>query len=68
MECNNINEWFSTKQCSECGSKKTNVNDRKFRCLNCGYEDDRDINAAKNILKKGIGVLERAEATVTQPK
>jgi len=49
-----INEWMSTKRCSECGSKNTEVNDRRFKCLNCGYEDDRDVNAARNILKFGL--------------
>lgn len=57
MEQNNItiiiNEWNSTKQCSNCGSKKTEVNDRRFKCLNCGYEDDREVNE-KNILKRGL--------------
>jgi len=73
MENNNIaiivNEWLSTKQCSECSSKKTEVNDRYFKCLECGYEDDRDVNAAKNILKKGLTkVLERAGGTVNHPE
>jgi len=73
MENNNIaiivNEWLSTKQCSECSSKKTEVNDRYFKCLECGYEDDRDVNAAKNILKKGLTkVLERAGGAVNHPE
>ena len=54
-----INEWMSTKRCSECGSKNTEVNDRHFRCLECGYEDDRDVNAAKNILKFGLKRLNK---------
>ena len=34
-----INEWMSTKRCSECGSKKTEVNDREFPlCLACDIE------------------------------
>jgi len=74
MENNNIaiivNEWMSTKQCSECGSKKTEVNDRHFRCLECGYEDDRDVNGAKNILKFGLTEVLRkgAGAVVNQPE
>jgi len=74
MENNNIaiivNEWMSTKQCSECGSKKTEVNDRHFRCLECSYEDDRDVNGAKNILKKGLTKVLRkgAGVAVNQPE
>jgi len=58
-----INEWMSTRRCSECGSKKTKINDREFLCLNCGHRDDRDVNAAKNILKFG---LERLTLTITE--
>jgi putative transposase len=74
MENNNlayiINEWLSTKTCSECGSRNTEVDDRHFRCFNCNYEDDRDINASKNILKKGMKITKvsvRTGAAVTQP-
>ncbi len=67
MENNNIaiivNEWLSTKTCSECGSKKTEINDRHFRCLNCGYKGDRDVNAAKNILKKGLEKLNKTKVS-----
>ncbi|RLG54923.1 MAG: transposase, partial [Candidatus Hydrothermarchaeota archaeon] len=60
-----INEWMSTRRCSECGSnsKKTKINDREFLCLNCGHRNKRDVNAAKNILKFG---LERLTITKTE--
>ncbi|WP_156786012.1 RNA-guided endonuclease TnpB family protein [Archaeoglobus veneficus] len=58
MENNNlayiVNEHGSTRRCSVCGSKKVQVDDREFLCLNCGHKDDRDVNAAKNILKFGL--------------
>lgn len=65
-----VNEWMSTKRCSECGSKNTEVNDRRFRCLDCGYEEDRDVNAARNILKFGLTEVLRkgAGAAVNQPE
>jgi len=68
-----INEWMSTRRCSECGSKKTKINDREFLCLNCGHRDDRDVNAAKNILKFGLErlnkvLLKGAGAAVNQPE
>ena len=56
---------MSTRRCSECGSKKTEINDREFLCLTCGHRDDRDVNAAKNILKFG---LERLTLTITKTK
>jgi len=55
-----INERMSTRPCSECESKKTEVNDRHFSCFECGYEDDGDVNAAKNILKLGLKRLNKA--------
>jgi len=65
-----VDEWMSTKQCSECGSKNTEVNDRHFKCLSCGYEDDRDVNAAKNILKFGLAEVSRkgTGGAVNQPE
>ncbi|WP_419956833.1 zinc ribbon domain-containing protein [Paenibacillus azoreducens] len=27
---------------------------RKHRCPTCGFECDRDVNAAKNILKRAV--------------
>lgn len=68
-----INEWKSTRLCSRCGSTKTEVNDRRFRCIECGYEDDRDVNAAKNILKFGLKRLNKVSrkgtgAAVNRPE
>ncbi|RLE47423.1 MAG: hypothetical protein DRJ31_08860 [Candidatus Methanomethylicota archaeon] len=31
--------------------RNTEVSDRRFRCPECSYENDRDVYAAKNILK-----------------
>ena len=40
----------STKKCSYCGNKQqVSLSDRIFACKSCGYEIDRDINAAINI-------------------
>lgn len=44
------NEWWTTRRCSWCGSRKVEVKDRAFRCLKCGFTADRDVNAAFNIL------------------
>jgi putative transposase len=41
----------SSKTCSRCGAVKTTLplSERVFRCEACGYELDRDSNAAKNL-------------------
>jgi putative transposase len=53
-----ISRWEPTSQvCSDCGFKwgKLDLKIRSVQCLNCGTEQDRDENAAKNIEKVGIG-------------
>jgi putative transposase len=43
----------SSKACSECGTIKDTLtlDDRVFCCDDCGYEQDRDLNAALNLLR-----------------
>lgn len=53
-----IDTFFpSTKTCSECGyiNQEMKLSTRNWTCLGCGAEHDRDINAAKNLLKQGRG-------------
>ena len=50
----------SSQLCSKCGYKNSITRDlaiRKWTCPKCGSVHDRDINAAKNILSKGIETL-----------
>ena len=50
----------STQLCSICSYKNSitkSLNIRKWTCPKCGTIHDRDINAAKNILSKGIEIL-----------
>jgi putative transposase len=50
-----INRFFpSSKTCNQCGLIKEDLklSDRVFKC-ECGFEFDRDLNAALNILKAG---------------
>ena len=50
----------SSQLCSSCGQLNPITKDlkvRKWICPNCKTHHDRDINAAKNILRKGIEIL-----------
>lgn len=46
-----INERGTSSTCPNCG-EKVKPNDRKFKCKECGYENDRDVVGSINILKK----------------
>ena len=50
----------SSQLCSVCSYQNSitkSLNIRKWTCPKCGSIHDRDINAAKNILSKGIEIL-----------
>ena len=63
-----INQWVATsKTCSHCGHKEKEMplNVRKWTCPECGEVHDRDINAAKNILRVGTSALGRGSVRPT---
>ena len=43
--------FASSKTCSHCGHKKKDLtlSDRTYHCTECGFECDRDVNAAINL-------------------
>jgi putative transposase len=66
-----ISRWEPTSQvCSDCGFKwgKIDLCIRSGLCLNCGIEQDRDENAAKNIEKVGMGYRHDSKRTQRQGK
>ena len=53
-----IDPKYTSRQCNQCGKvDKDNRDKEKFLCVECGNFDDADINAAKNILQKGLKLL-----------
>jgi putative transposase len=55
-----IDRWYpSSKTCSSCGYKMSELplNIREWNCPKCNTFHNRDVNAAKNILQKGISDL-----------
>ena len=62
-----INRWYpSSKTCCECGwiNQDLNLSIREWTCKN-GHVLDRDLNAAKNILKEGLKIY-RQELAITK--
>lgn len=50
----------TTQTCNNCGhlpEVRVELNVRTYKCEKCGYEMDRDTNAALNILKNGKEIL-----------
>jgi putative transposase len=57
-----VNPTGTSQKCSRCGAvakEKLDLSARMFECHGCGLVMDRDLNAAVNILERG---LEQARA------
>lgn len=59
-----VNEKYTTQTCSSCGiisasspKGRAGLGIREWTCAGCGTTHDRDINAAKNILRLGHQAL-----------
>ena len=48
----------TSQNCSNCGEKvKKSLSTRTHVCPHCGFVEDRDVNAAINILQKGLSTV-----------
>lgn len=57
-----VSQWEATsKTCSVCGHHENEMplDIRNWTCPECGTHHDRDVNAARNILKVGTSTLGR---------
>lgn len=52
-----VDPRYTSQDCSKCKERtgpKNNLSVRHWVCLSCGTQHDRDVNAGKNILAKGL--------------
>ena len=53
----------TSQNCSNCGEKvQKSLSTRTHICPHCNYVEDRDINAALNILQKGLSTVGHTES------
>lgn len=63
-----VDPAYTSQTCHACGA--VDAESRKgqvFRCVHCGHEDHADVNAAKNILVRGVGGRNPEPAGESQP-
>ena len=59
--CVQVNPAYTSQTCSICGTRhKLKLFDRIFHCPVCGFQLNRDVNAAINILALGMQDLASA--------
>lgn len=58
-----VNPAYTSQTCFECGNidKENRPNQSTFHCNSCGCEDHADVNASKNIKRKGIALVRQRE-------
>ena len=63
-----VNPAYTSQMCSGCGEiVKKELNVRIHKCVSCGLELDRDVNAARNILNLALNGAGHAPHDLTQP-
>lgn len=59
-----VGSRYTSQMCSNCGyvHKGNRISQSEFKCLNCGHEENADLNASKNILSRGTALVREREA------
>ena len=54
-----VDPKYTSQTCSSCGhvAKENRLTQAKFECISCGFSENADINASRNILAVGHTVL-----------
>jgi putative transposase len=61
-----VTPHYTSQNCSSCGETvKKSLSVRTHNCPHCGYIEDRDVNAAKNILQRGLENIGRGTSEST---
>lgn len=55
--CIRVNPAYTTQECSSCGRLVEKDLSERIHVCPCGHTEDRDVNAAKNILRRGLASL-----------
>ena len=61
-----VDPKYTSQKCSECGhvSRKNRLSQSEFKCVKCGFEENTDYNASKNILRRGTPFIRQRETLV----
>lgn len=53
-----VNPKYTSQECRVCGhiASASRESQAVFRCVSCGHEDHADVNAAKNVLARGLAL------------
>ena len=61
-------ESYTSKTCGMCSVKKENLGGNEtFQCESCHYVTGRDVNGARNILRKNITNILKEKNIVSKP-
>jgi putative transposase len=72
--CLQVNEAYASQTCAECASSagpkgRAGLDERTWTCRDCAAVHNRDLNAARNILRMGLHTLvEGARARELEPR
>lgn len=58
-----VNPAYTSQKCSACGNiAESSRNLEEYKCVACGHTQDADVNAAQNILHKGLDWIASLES------